>query len=747
MSSIKTYCVYFTREEISDASAHWIAAAKIRKSSEFAETLQSAWEQLSGIFAFELYTHKQHVHFCFTAGEESVDVIQSGLYIMVSSAKIVEIEDFTFNFDDDDIIVANEIKTEGLSCLPFLTYDDRGHDCAAALFNILSRLPAQNKYIVQWVGQRIPDTWHLSLRIRLQQIEWFAQYPFSPVRWFRPGILEKFKKSHTKCDDQLFNVNLRTAVIVPGGSDLVDPGERKEIEAQAQKNLKSIFHGLRFTHNSKMGAYRVARVTRGPKAMIPFQARDLSRPFWLNKHEWATQVHPVPVERIPQVSQALWTHGTPPSSLPGGADSSEVSIFAHTDFRKARALFGIKRQDRSSHLHILGKSGSGKSKLLQLLMKGDIDHGHGLLLVDCHGDLVDEMLALIPMERVDDVAILDFSDTEYAVTFNPFSDVPRSEWQYFTVQFVEVFRHLDGKVLSETGERVLRNAIQTVLEIPDTTLVSLLYLLSNPDYRQVVIDQLEPGPVRDFWHSDVVEQPELLEHSDIFHLIKLLSRIVSTNITSHVFGQHGNRFNFKQMIEQNKIVLVKVPKKNLGRSNAVLIGSLVLAMVHYAAASRADRDSFSGKDFYIYVDEFQNFASNAFCKALNDAQRNRVSYTVAHQMINQLPQQVRDALTAKVGNTITFQLGGEDAAALEPKFSPPFGAVDIANLDARSFYIRMSVDNSLQEAFSGRTLEVVYPEKHYAADCIEQSQQKYAEQHSDLQGCIVPFARDYGDEA
>jgi len=746
MSEIKTYCVYLTREEISDATAHWIVAQKIRKASEFAETLQSIWEQMPEIFAFELYTHKQNVKFCFTAAAENIDKIQSALYVMIPDARIEEIDDFTFDYNDDDIIVTNEIKTVGLSCLPFNTYDDRSQDCATPLLNILSCLPANHKFIVQWVGKKIPDDWIFSLRVKLQQIEWLARFPFTPLHWFRPKVLERFQGSYKKCEEQVFNVNLRTAVIAPGPEDTDDLESRKAIEGLAKGNLQSILHGIQFTYKTMMGRYRVYRTRTGPRALLPFQARDLSKPFWLSKHEFGTQIHPVPVERVPQMAQALWMQGTPPSELPSEVDSPEISIFAHTHFRKARTVFGIKRIDRANHVHILGKSGSGKSKLLQLLMKSDIDHGHGLLLIDCHGDLVDETLQLVPVERVDDVVVVDFSDAEYAVTFNPFDNIPRAEWQYFSVHFMEVFRNIDGKALSETGERILRNAILAVLEVPETSLLSLLYMLIDEEYRGLLVDQLEPGSVRNFWEVDVYEQDELLQHPDMFRLIKILSRVVSINLTGHVFGQTTNKFDFRKMIEQNKIIFVKVPKKNLGRANAVLLGSLVLSMVHYAAASRAESDSFSNRDFYIYIDEFQNFATDSFCKALNEAKKNRISYTIAHQMINQLSKEVRDALTAKVGNTISFQLGGDDAQALVSRFSPPFGEVDLANLDARSFYIRMSINDALQEAFSGRTIDVVYPDKHYADDCIEQTRQKYAEPHSDLSGAILPFSTEMLDE-
>ena len=726
-SEVKTYRIFLAREEISDAAGHWMVAEKVRKAGEMREALSVIWDQIGDLFALEIYSHKQHIELCFTAAEDNVGHIAAAIYTMIPTALITESEDFSFNADEDDIIVGQEIKAREMTYtgLPFLTYEERNHDCGGSLLNILSVLPPENRYMIQFVAQRIPDDWKTSLKFRMQAISWYAAFPFRPLYWFKPGIAEKFKEHYPRKMTNLnFSTCIRTAVVVPCDEDTTDE-ERRLKEKRAIEHLKALYTGISFISNSDLGRFTARRVRRGERALRPVQERELSKPFMMDMFELASLWHPVFVHKHQSMAQLLSEFGGPPSSLLASMNSPDVTHFGTTNFRKGKDVFGLKRPDRDGHLHVLGKSGTGKSKLLQLLAKSDMEQGYGLALMDCHGDLVDEMLRLVPEERVKDVAVFDVSDHSFPPSFNPFAQVLQSERQYLASEFLDMFKKVDGLDLSESAERVLQNVVLALMEVPGTTVLSMFQMLTDDEFRADIIDELPDGSVRDFWLKEMDDEENLLDRSDIFRLTKVISKLVSTNLVSCILGQTENKFDFSRMIEENKIILIKVPKKNLGKQNTVLLGTLILTMIRLAASARAERGT-AEKQFYIYVDEFQNFATESFAKSLTNASKHKVSYTIAHQMVNQLPKTVRDALTAKVGNVVSFQVGSEDAEALESRFSPPFSKLGLMNLDLRDFYIRMAIDGNVQEAFSGRTLDVSYPKKDFAKQCIEQSRTKFA---------------------
>lgn len=738
MADIKTLCVRIPREVIDDATAHWIVAEKIRKASQFTEVLQVIWEQVADIFALEIYCHRQCVHLCFTTVAEAVDQISSSIYFMLPTADIVEIPDFTDVARDSDCIVVAELKPKELPILPFLTYEERAYDCVSPLLNILSVLPPENHCIVQWVLQAIPDDTVLNFRARLQMYEWLSSFPFRPLYWFKPGVMEKFKEGvPKKIELPLFRANLRVAIIAPMDEE-IDPEERVRVEKRTKENLKASIVGLKFYHNTNMGSLKKPRIATGIDALAPVQERDLSKPFMLSSREVATMWHPVYLSKQPNLAQILSRNGSPPSDLPGRPQTPEVSIFARTSYRGVNDMFGILREDREKHIHILGKSGSGKSKLIELFARSDIEHGHGLAIIDCHGDLVTETLRFVPENRVNDVVLLDVSDIHYPPSFNFFEGILPSQHEYVAFEFLDMFKKVEGADLSETAEQVLRNVVLSLLAVPNTSVVCIFRMLTDDEYRNGIIAQLPDGPLKEFWTGEVEDLQALLDQPDIFRLTRVVARLVSSNIVSNILGQRENRFDFGRFIEENKIILVKVPKQNLGKQNSVLLGTMVLSMINLAATSRVHQQSSGLKDFYVYVDEFQNFATESFSKVLNAATKNRVSYTVAHQMIKQLPESVRETLMARVGNVISFQLGGEDAIALQTRLAP-FNNIDIMNLNIRSFYVRMGIHGEQQEAFSARTVDVNYPEVDFVDRCIEASRRKYCRIREEVIDEVLPF--------
>lgn len=735
--ALRTFIVKTKLETIDDATGHWIAAVNFRKSSQFDEVLWTLWEQVDELYSLEIFAHRQHTQLCVTADESVMDKIQGALYVMVTDAEFIDIPDPMGLVGQDDLIATNEYGLKRESLLALQTFENIKHDPVAPILNIISGLPFDQKIYLQWVTRKMRDDWKFQLNVKLQKYFWLSRFPFEPIHWFRPKIMERFEKAIIKAERQPFAVNLRTAVVASPPQDPEDQEALEQTRASMQRSLTCLFHGLRYYEITHMGSYVIKNRGTGHASFEKFVNRKMRRPFWLSRQELATQWHPIQVNLILNLSETIAAKANPPAQLSAKANPAHVSFIATTEYRNSNIHFGITRPDRKSHLHIIGKSGVGKSKLIQLLAKSDIEHGYGLALIDCHGDLVDELMRLIPENRIHDVALFDVSDKEFPICFNPFASVKEENRNYMANEFLYTLKRMEDLSLSEPVEQLVLQALIATMEAPNTSTLSVLRILTDREYRCQIAKTLSTTSSKGFWSERQAEIDALLESEEIHGVTRLLAHLLSSDLVSFVMGQHENRLDFAKMIEENKIVLVKIPKRNLGRQASVLLGSLVLSLLNVAASERSGHAiGHDIKDFYIYIDEFQNFASPAVSRAVAAGESNHVSYTIAHQMIPQLPREVYDALSARIQNIISFQVGGEDAIALESRLSPPFERSDMANLDARSFYIRMLLNGQLKEAFSARTDDVNYPGQDFVREARESSRLQYARKRTEIQSSI-----------
>jgi hypothetical protein len=389
--------------------------------------------------------------------------------------------------------------------------------------------------------------------------------------------------------------------------------------------------------------------------------------------------------------------------------------------------FGIKRFDRRRHLYVLGKSGSGKSCLLQLLIKDDIEKGRGCAVLDPHGDLVDDILRLIPQHRINDVVLFDPSNKDFAPSFNPMAPVRPELKLRVAMSFLDSFKRVFGADWSERMDHVLRYAVLGLLSAPGSNLVSLRRMLADEKFRGDIVRQARDESVKRFWLREFVARRKEFEEGPISRLLNRLDELLATDTLRHILGQDTNLFDFRDLMDNQKIVLLKVSKGVLGSENATLLGSMLVWKIYEAAMSRADIPAEDRQDFSLYVDEFQNFATESFGEILSEARKYNLSLTFANQFLSQLPGSIRNTIFGNVANLLSFRVGADDASAVSAEFAPAFGDSDLVNLPIRSFYLRMSIDGQVQSPFSGRTVDLEYPApgKDFASQCVSASQKKY----------------------
>jgi CxxC-x17-CxxC domain-containing protein len=386
----------------------------------------------------------------------------------------------------------------------------------------------------------------------------------------------------------------------------------------------------------------------------------------------------------------------------------DVTYFGKTNFRSTNSVFGIKRKDRRQHMYVLGKSGTGKSVLLSNLIIQDIRNGEGVCVVDPHGELVEEILHLIPEHRAKDVIYFNPADTDFHIGFNVIQLEDPKYKHLVASGLMGIFTKIWANAWSSRMEYILNNAILALLDTPNTTMLGIPRLLVDKDYRQMIINNLKDPVVKAFWVHEYEQWRDQFRNEAIAPIQNKVGQFLSTSIIRNVVGQPKSTIDIFKIMNEGKIFLVNVSKGRIGEDNSALLGGMIITKIQLATMERVRIPENERRDFYLYVDEFQNFATDSFSNILSEARKYRLCLTVAHQYTAQLENKdgskVRDAVFGNVGTMIIFRVGADDADFLEKEFEPEFMAQDLVNLPNYTIYLKLMIDGITSRPFSAGTL-------------------------------------------
>ena len=386
---------------------------------------------------------------------------------------------------------------------------------------------------------------------------------------------------------------------------------------------------------------------------------------------------------------------------------NRITYFALTDTRNRHVPFGIKQLDRSRHTYVIGKTGMGKSTLLENMAIQDIQNGEGLCFIDPHGGTAEKLLDYIPEERVKDVLYLAPFDLQYPVSFNVLENVEPDRRHLVVNGLMSTFEKLWVDQWSARMSYILQNTLAALLEYPDATLLGVNRMYIDKEYRKKVIANISDASVRSFWVDEYAKYTDKYAQEATPAIQNKIGQFVSNALVRNIIGQPKSTFDIRQLMDERKIFIVNLSKGRVGEGNANLLGSMLITKIYLAAMSRADAaPSVLGKlpEFYLYVDEFQNFANKSFADILSEARKYKLALTIAHQYIEQMEEEVRAAVFGNVGTMIAFRVGAFDAEVLEKEFSPVFIADDLVNLGARQIYLKLMIDGVTSQPFSGTTM-------------------------------------------
>jgi len=393
------------------------------------------------------------------------------------------------------------------------------------------------------------------------------------------------------------------------------------------------------------------------------------------------------------------------SALPLNKD---LTYLGYTTYRDKNQLFGIKRQDRRQHVYILGKSGTGKSVLMFNMIIQNILNGEGVCVVDPHGELVEGVLSAIPPDRVKDVVYFNPADVDFQIGFNVLELVDSKYKHLVASGLMGIFTKIWANAWSARMEYILNNAILALLDTPGTTLLGIPRILVDKDYRQKIIGNLKDPVIKAFWIHEYEAWQDKFRNEAIAPIQNKVGQFLSTSVIRNIVGQSKSTINIFDMMNEGKIFLVNVSKGRIGEDNSKLLGGMIITKIQLAAMERVRIPEDERKDFYLYVDEFQNFVTDSFASILSEARKYRLNLTVAHQYTAQLVTKessaMRDSIFGNVGTMIVFRVGADDADFLEKEFMPEFVPEDIVNLPNYKVYLKLMIDGVTSRPFSAKTI-------------------------------------------
>ena len=550
----------------------------------------------------------------------------------------------------------------------------------------------------------------------------------------KPKPLEEtaIKNLEEKASKQLFQVNLRLVVSAN------DAGSADRILS----SLEAPFY--QFT-NPGFNEFIIQR-QKGDRLRrffyeFSFRIFNEKQSFLLNTEEITTIFHlPTSYTKNPIIHWLLAKSAPPPPNLP-----TEGIVLGESVYQGNRALVRITKNDRRRHIYVIGQTGTGKTTLLKNMVQQDIRNGDGVCFIDPHGDVAEEILGLIPSERIEDVIYFNPGDTRRPIGLNVLEYNPQKpeEKTFIINTLIEIIDKLYN--LQLTGgpmfEQYLRNALLLIMDDPSWgyTLLEVSKVFVDDDFRDELLSKCKNYPVIEFWkkQAERISYGEFTLENMTTWITSKLNPFITNDFLRPIIAQPKSVLNFRKIMDNQKILIVNLSKGKLGETSAYLMGMLLITKILLAAFSRIDILEEQRKDFYLYVDEFQNFAFKGVASILSEARKYRLSMVLAHQYIKQLPEEISAAVFGNVGTIISFRVGVEDAEILERQFTPVFNKTDLVNIPNYNAYLKLLINGIVADAFNIKTLPPEKPDREKIYKLIEFSMLKYGKPKEEIEAEIA----------
>lgn len=699
--------------------------------------------------SFEIVSRLNSIQFYVWTPKHLKDFVESQIYAQYPTVQIKEgPEDYSHISTGSRVIYGTELGLTKDTVMPIKTFASFEVDPLAGITGVLAKLEQMGEEVwIQILARPIDDAWQDQGKNYIDSIKGGAKARWSdvllqiPVYIIKNFFLALFAppESATKAGAPA-KPELSTgqqAVIKAVEEKITKLGYQVKIriaylgpdQASAKQRLQAIVGGFKQFNTTNLNGFTNTKMYNSQEFIEDYQARlFFDQGYILNIEELASLYH-LPHKSV-ETPNMVWTTAKtsePPSNLPieGTTEPEEISLFGLSNFRGRHLKFGIKRRDRGRHMYIIGQTGAGKSFLLQLLTLSDIYHDQGFAIVDPHGDYATDIMKYIPEHRLGDVIYMNPADREFPMAFNPMEYTDPAMKDHISSELVGVLK----RMFDSWGPRleyILRYTILALLDYPEATMLDIPRMLNEKDFRKKVIREIKDPIVKSFWVTEFASWNEKFASEAVAPVLNKVGAFVANPLVRNIVGQKKSAFNIRQIMDEGKILLCNLSRGQVGEDNAAILGALMVTKIQLAAMSRADMPLEQRRPFYLYVDEFQNFATDSFAVILSEARKYGLNLTVANQYVSQMPEVVRDAVFGNVGTMVSFRIGPGDATVLGKYFEPVFEAIDLTKLHNQNIFISMIINGEKAPPFSATTLRMPDPEYDRTAEIMRMTREHYA---------------------
>ena len=637
--------------------------------------------------SFEIVGFPENIRFYVAASKNLANTVEKAINGAYPTAEVAVTDEYNI-FAEGSKVQFAALKLDKEPFKPVRTYEDLGTDSIASILSTMSKLTMGEGAALQVVMTGAGSEWRNKGKKFVDKVRNNNSDPEKKKMDVPEDLLGAIEK---KCEKGGFAVDIRIVTIAPTSET-------------AKVTLESMVSS--FSQFTKEGSNKFSKVTIKDKQQFirDFVYRSCRETSVLNTAELATIMH-FPNKNVdtPHINWLLSKRAPASQMVPSTGD-----LWVGTNiYRDVRKQIFINRDDRRRHMYTVGKTGSGKSYFMQQMALQDIMRGEGVAFLDPHGDSAEWLLQRIPPHRIEDVVYWDPSDTERPIGFNIIEFYNEQDKHRTVNSFVGLMQKMfDPHNQGITGprfERAVRNAMLTVMEDQGSTLVEVLRILSDENYANRKIPLIKDDIVRRYWTDEIAKTQDFHKSEVLGYIVSKFDRFVTNKLTRNIFGQSSSGFNMRQIMDRRKILIVNLSKGLIGEENAQFLGLLLVPRILSSAMSRADTPEEDRIDFYLYVDEFQNFSTEDFAQILSEARKYKLNLIVANQYIAQIDEKIRDAVFGNVGTAVSFKVGSTDAQFLETIFTPMFDQNDLTNLENRNAYVKIIARGESPPAFSVST--------------------------------------------
>jgi len=705
--------------------------------------------------SLEIVAIGQRIRFYAWTPKHLQAFVEGQIYAQYPTVQIYEqTQDYARRKLEQSVIYTSELVLTDHETIPIKTFPSFEVDPLAAITATLAKLDEPDEEIwIQIVARPISDDWHKRGSKMIKRIQgggggFFFSGSGSGAAYVGQafGALIRPPEPTTKAEKPELSERDKSRIkaIEEKGTKLgyqvkirmVYAGHSEQLAKQRMQAIQGAFKQFNTTN---LNGFQGKGASFSAIRLAEYQARFfIDSGYILNIEELASLFHlPHTTVETPNIVWATTKTAEPPANIPVQQNGNEqsLSLFGVTNFRGTNTIFGANRSDRGRHIYVIGQTGVGKSGFLELLTLSDIYYNEGFCVIDPHGDYAVNMLKFIPQRRINDVIYFNPADTDFPVGFNPLEVTDPALKNHISSELVGVLK----RMFESWGPRleyILRYTILALLDYPESTMLDITRMLTEKKFRDDVISHITDPVVRTFWVTEFASWNDKFAAEAVAPVLNKVGAFVANPMIRNIVGQTKSTFNIRKHMDEGKILIVNLSRGLVGEDNAAILGALMVTKIQLAAMSRANVPLDQRRPFYLYVDEFQNFATDSFAVILSEARKYGLNLTIANQYVSQMDPVVRDAVFGNVGSMVSFRVGADDATFLSKYYAPQFEPADLIQLHNRYFVATMTIGGEKSPPFSGSTLNQPPNQTDFTESIVQYSRRLYAMNRSEVEDRI-----------